>query len=98
MGVVERRFRRHSFVQAMSHKNQLISHSIFDNRTHDPWTDPETGQMRTEGFWDLYDRALGTALEELPNILSASEDDLLRLTGGLDFNGTPTRPLILAVS
>ncbi len=98
MGFIERRFRRHSFAQAMSHRNQLIDQSIFDNHDHAPWVDPATDDVRTEGFWDLYHTALSTALAEVPRLLTASDAHLEEVTGTLDFNGMPTRPLILAVN
>ena len=103
IGRVETIFRRFSFLRALSHRNVRIEQSIFDNHEHAPWTDPQTGQTRREGFWDLFDAALGRAeadvvgLTELKGhperVVSASFDELTR---DENFNGAPLSARIVA--
>ena len=58
-GRLERLFRKHSYLQAMIHKNEKIEQSIFDNHEHYEWKDPWVkGKVRDESFWDLYNEAL----------------------------------------
>lgn len=61
---VERLFthNRYSLYSAMAHRPRAEKTSDFDNRDHRPWADPFTGAVRTEGFWDLYEGALGSVL------------------------------------
>lgn len=89
IGRAEKVFRRHSFVRAMSHKNEMRFNSDFDNRDHAPWTDPGTGDVRTESFWDLYDEALDQAKDLIPRFWVLSRRALEDTTEGLDFDGNP---------
>lgn len=89
MGRAEKLFRRHSFVRAMSHKNELRFTSDFDNRDHAPWTDPGTGETRSESFWELYDGALDQAKDLIPRFWVLSRRVLEDATEGLDFDGNP---------
>ena len=57
IGRVERLVRPHSFYQSMSHRPVAAAESVFDNHEHAAWTNPFTGDVRTTGFWDLYDQA-----------------------------------------
>lgn len=96
LGITERLFRKHSMARAMSHRNRLLTESIFDNREHAPWVHPGTDEVRTESFWDIYHRAQIRAHQEVPLMI---EDgfDLEAAARGMDFDGNPTRPLIVSV-
>lgn len=89
IGRAEELFRRHSFVRAMSHKNEMRFESDFDNREGAPWTDPGTGDVRTESFWDLYDASLDEAKDLIPRFWVLSRRALEDATEGLDFDGNP---------
>lgn len=96
LGLTERLFRKHSMARAMSHRNRLLQTSIFDNHERAPWTHPGTDEARTDGFWDIYDRALARARIEVPHMMDESFD-LTAATHGTDFDGNPTVPLIVSV-
>ena len=96
---LERLVRPYSLYDAMSPRARAHAESDFDNREHHAWIDPFTGRTRTEGFWDLYDRALDLAGERLA-MYDQAEFDLdaaRRMTGGRDFHGRPLDAFILAV-
>ncbi len=97
LGRLEKLARRHSFVQAMSHKNELLHSSPFENAEHAEWVNPETGIASTDSFWDIYNAALASARALVPRFPSATPEAVSRITQGLDFNGAPTRPLIVSV-
>lgn len=97
LGRTERLFRKHSFARAMSHRNELLHESIFDNHEHMPWTHPGTGEVSDEGFWQLYQSALDAAIREVPLLLTADEAHLDEVTSGYDFNGNPTRAQLISV-
>lgn len=104
IGSVETLFRRYSFLRALSHRNVRLHESIFDNREHEPWTNPETGAVSHMGFWDLYDLALIRAESDLPPLAAppkgrtaaATEQLVRRITDDLDFNGAPATARIIA--
>lgn len=97
LGRAERLFRKHSFLQAMSHRNELLESSIFDNEDHNPWRDPDSGSLCTDSFWDLYN----TALEKMSCFAADRLDDPSvksgAVTDGRNFNGVLTRAKIIAV-
>ncbi len=97
LGMVERIFRDHSFLEAMSHTNKLIYESSFDNREHAPWTDPGTGIVRFESFWDLYDAAQARAVSAIEEVDEMNEEVLEALTSGFNFKGEPTHALVIRV-
>lgn len=97
LGAIERRLRNHSILQAMSHRNQLIYESAFDNREHGEWIYPGFGEVRTESYWDLYDQAIERADKLVPIVLSADRTTLDTEFRGLDFNGQPTGPFVMNV-
>ncbi len=101
LGAVERVFRDHSFAQAMSHRDKLLFESDFDNRQRNPWTDPWTGKVKATGFWDIYGSSLAKAKAVIRSIdvknASGCEAAFEDITGGLDFNGSPTRAMLLDV-
>lgn len=97
LGMAERVFRRHSFAQAMSHRNEIIEHSIFDNEEHRPWIDPDSGEVSESGFWDLYEEARTMMLRTAPTFMDATPRELEDITRNLDFNGVLTRARIIRV-
>lgn len=96
LGLAERLFRKHSIARAMSHRNQLIDESIFDNHERAPWKHPGTDEVRTDGFWDIYQQAQARARIEMP-LMMQDGFDLDAACRATDFDGNPTRPLIVSV-
>ena len=99
IGRIERLARPHSFYQSMSHRPVATAESVFDNHEHAAWTNPFTGDVRTTGFWDLYDQAQYKA----KNLIAAFDqpgftaERTRELTDELDFSGRPTQAQVLAV-
>ena len=83
----------------MSHRPVAAAESVFDNHEHAAWTNPFTGDVRTTGFWDLYDQAQYKAKD----LIAAFDqpgftvERTRELTGELDFSGRPTQAQLLAV-
>ena len=99
LGALEQLVRRHSMLQALSHRDRPSGESGFDNRQHAPWVDPFTGDVRHVGFWDLYDEAYEKALRLVP-LLDApgfSAADAEPFTGGRSFLGDLAAPVIVEV-
>lgn len=99
VGRAEQLVRPFSFYRSMSHRPVELEASDFDNRAHEPWENPFTGEARTAGFWDLYDEALGKAQA---NIETFDRDDFdleaaRALTRELDFSGEPVVAVLVAV-
>ena len=99
IGRIERLARPHSFYQSMSHRPVAAAESVFDNHEHDAWTNPFTGDVRTTGFWDLYDQAQYKAKDLIAAFdqPSFTVERTRELTGELDFSGRPTQAQVLAV-
>ncbi|MEG0071891.1 MAG: peptidase [Raoultibacter sp.] len=95
---LEERFRRYSFFRSMSHRVIELRESIFGNHANEPWENPFTGEISTDSFWDIYDRACATAKENIAAFLSPDFDlkAATKLTGDLDFSGEPTVARIVA--
>lgn len=96
---IEELVRPYSFYRSMSHRPVALAESQFDNRAHEAWENPFTGEVRCVGFWDLFDEALGKAQD---NLLAFDEDgfDLeaaRAITRELDFSGEPTVALVVSV-
>ncbi len=91
LGNFERRFRPHSFVQAMSHRAEELEVSDFENATNAAWINPFTKKVNTASFHDLYGEALGQAQNWIGRITSGefSMQDAKELTEGLNFSGEP---------
>lgn len=94
LGRLERLFRRHSFIQAMSHKPEFLTDSPFANSDRKPWTNAVTGKTCTQSFWDLYESARSRARLLVPGITKATYAAISRHTDGLNFDGYPTRVTI----
>ncbi|WP_080799838.1 zinc dependent phospholipase C family protein [Arabiibacter massiliensis] len=99
IGRIEELARPFSFYKSMSHRPVELAESDFDNRAHEPWENPFTGEERTVGFWDLFDEALEKAQA---NIAAFDRDgfDLeaaRALTHELDFSGEPVVAVLVAV-
>ena len=63
--------------------------SDFDNRERATWTDPFTGKLRCEGFWDLYRVAQERVQSAIRTFFATDFDERAAnlLTGGLNFSG-----------
>jgi len=89
LGYLERVFRRHSLMQAMSHREQTGEDCAFNNSAHATWTHPFTGDQHDTSFTDGFNNAIPVALENLRLHKEAAATPLI--TAGLDFDGRPTR-------
>ncbi len=93
LGTVERAVThdRYSLYCAMAHRARAEKTSDFDNRDHREWRDPFSGEVRTEGFWDLYQ----AALDRMPAAEECFFDDCFdlrraeELSANLNFSGEP---------
>ena len=99
IGRVEELLRPFSFYKSMSHRPVALTESPFDNRAHEAWENPFTGEVRTVGFWDLFDEALGKAQD---NVFAFDEDGFnleaaRAITHELDFSGEPVVALVVSV-
>ena len=99
IGRVEELLRPYSFYRSMSHRPIALMQSQFDNRSHEAWENPFTGEVRTVGVWDLFDGALEKVQE---NLFAFDEDafDLeaaREITHDLDFSGEPVVALVVSV-
>ena len=95
----EELLRPYSFYRSMSHRPVALTTSQFDNRAHEAWENPFTGEVRTASFWDLFDEALEKAQD---NLVAFDEDafDLAaaqEITHELDFSGEPVVALVVSV-
>ena len=99
IGRLEELVRPYSFFRCMSHRPLETLTCEFDNREHAPWTNPFTDEVRTDAFWDIYDRACAEAKERADMFLSPHFDlaAARRLTGELNFSGEPTVATIVSV-
>ena len=97
---MEQLVRRHSFYGAMSHRPLERAESAFDNRNHEPWTNPFTGETSQDSFWDRLEMAQGRVRNafELFDTPSFDENDAHRITDDKDFSGRPTGAVLVAVS
>lgn len=68
-GVVERRFKRHSFAQAFCHRPLALTESIFDNHEHRVWIDPFTNAKHTTSFEDIFNNVLEEANSLIPRFI-----------------------------
>lgn len=99
VGRLEELVRRYSFFRCMSHRPIEATECEFDNHERKPWTNPFTDAVSTDGFWDIYDRALGVARERM-KAFGPSGFDLAaarKMTGELNFSGEPAVATIVAV-
>ena len=95
VGTIERVLKRtpYSLLCAMSHRVRPEETSDFDNRGHEPWENPFTGERSRASFWDLWDDARARALPAIDALLRADAVDLAAtcaITGDLNFEGAPT--------
>lgn len=96
LSLVDRAVRgtRYSLVKAMSHRSRASAKSDFANQDHRLWTNPFTGDISTESFWDLYEEALERTFDAQALFFSDDFDRAAadRLTEGLNFSGMPVDP------
>ncbi|MDR0346983.1 MAG: hypothetical protein LBH56_01220 [Coriobacteriales bacterium] len=90
LGTVERLFRRHSFAQAMSPRNDVGVTCDFDNRERQMWRHPFADETSCADFDELYAQALTEALENIAVLLGGGP--AAEVTGGLNFEGKALRP------
>ncbi|MBQ3106332.1 MAG: zinc dependent phospholipase C family protein [Eggerthellaceae bacterium] len=92
--------RRHSFYGAMSHRPMESVESVFDNRAHEQWENPFTGEASTDGFWDRLDQAQARVdgAFSLFDAANFGVSQARAITGDLDFSGRPTNAVLVAVS
>jgi len=88
IGWVERRVpkRRHSLMQALSHRTDVYDQCAFANLGHDPWIDSENEEERNESFLDIFDAASDAAVSFVNAVLSGGVE-AHTLTNGVDFDG-----------
>lgn len=99
LGRVEELVRPHSLYRSMSHRPIELTESEFDNRDHDRWANPFTGETRTDSFWDLYETTVG---HTGPTFETFSADGFdtraaCAITRHLDFSGKPTVATLIRV-
>lgn len=89
LGRVERIFRKHSLVQAISLRADVGETCDFDNREQGEWMHPFNGTFFSASFADLYQEALKLAIEKVSHFVydGAATD----LTKGLDFEGATVK-------
>ena len=87
LGRVERLFRPHSMAQATAHRADVGPECDFDNRQHNPWLNPFTGEKSEAGFLDIYSEAVALCVARQA-LLSAGAPSHA-LTDGLNFEGQP---------
>ena len=96
LDIIERVGRRggYSLARAMSHHARASAESPFANQDHNEWTNPFTGAVSTESFWDLYEEALGRVFDAEALFFSGDFDAEAaeRLTNNLNFSGAPVDP------
>lgn len=83
--------RNYSFYKSMAHRDNATLVSDFDNRLHQGWENPFTGEQRTDGFWDIFDAAQTRAARSIEAFFDENFDraEARAITGGVDFSGEP---------
>ncbi|MDR1082687.1 MAG: hypothetical protein LBL27_02320 [Coriobacteriales bacterium] len=91
IGRVERLFRRHSFAQAMSPRNDVGVSCDFDNREQNVWKHPFVEDFTDGLSWASFDELYAEALDAAPNNITALLDKkpALTITNTLNFQGAP---------
>jgi hypothetical protein len=87
LGHIERLFKEHSRMQAISHRGDAGATCPYSNEEHRTWHDPATGEARTESFTDLYAQAQIAAAQALAALAQGAPTP--ELTHNLDFDGRP---------
>jgi hypothetical protein len=87
LGGLERRFRRHSLIQALSTRPEASATCDFDNHEGLPWKNPFTGEINETSFVRLFAAAQEQAAARLQLLAAGAPTN--KLFGGLDFEGTP---------
>lgn len=84
-GKAERLVRRHSLLQALSHRPEAYVDNWYANESKDQWIHPYTMEERNESFMELFDSALIEAENDMR--LFSEGTPLQAITEGLDFSG-----------
>ncbi len=76
-GSVETLFRNHSYIRAITHKNNFLTQSIFDNHEKFKWQNPWLENVVSKkSFWDLYNDALQVGKKRVITLSRAIEDNV----------------------
>lgn len=88
---VEERIRPYSLLRSMAHRPVKREASWFENREHQPWENPFTGEIVTLSFWDIYDRTRTLAVQAMKAFDDPQFDEARarQITGDLNFSGEP---------
>ncbi len=99
VAAVELKFRPHSFFRAMSHRAIPLLESPFENRAHDAWENPFTGEISRESFPELYAKAQAKATEAIESALRPyfSLLDARAITCERNFSGEPVVAIVTNV-
>jgi hypothetical protein len=82
---LERLFRRHSLVQAMSRHDEVGKTCDFDNHEGNVWVNPFNGEISMDSFLELYYKARDRAITILDDHEALAPTE--QLTRGLNFEG-----------
>jgi hypothetical protein len=87
LGSVERIFRNHSLLQAITLRAGVGETCDFDNHEREVWINPFTDESDVTSFADLYHKAVAAAVDNAALLVhgGAASD----LTKGLNFEGAP---------
>ena len=99
LGSIEGLFRRHSFIKALTSRPVELTESVFDNHECRPWQNPFTGEVRSIGFWGLYEESLARAEKNIRAFDDRAFDEQTAksITAGLNFEGQPAEATIVSV-
>lgn len=84
---LERLARPHSQLAGMSHYPTTSDECASANLDHQPWTDPATGEQRTESFPDLFWNALDLWPEVAESVIRGDKATFEKLTHGVNYDG-----------
>ena len=89
---LETLFARHSYVRSISMRPVERESTWLANPDHEEWTNPFTGQISTDSFWDIYEAALGRAESVVRQFDAPGFDEAQAraITSELNFCGAPT--------
>lgn len=87
VGKVERLVRRHSLLQAASHRPEAHEDTWFANDAHNEWVNPGTQEVSNLSYLELFKGALDEAESNIK--LFDENAKMSSITHGLDFHGNP---------
>ncbi|MCL2151031.1 MAG: hypothetical protein FWH50_02255, partial [Coriobacteriia bacterium] len=89
VGAAERIGRKHSLMQALSHRVDVGIVTDFDNHHHETWINPFSGERSEASFMDLYRQAVNVAVQRQEQFTGG--EDSIDLVGALNFLGSPVQ-------